>query len=98
LRAFVKGTPFQVRVWRALLQVPAGQLTTYGRLAAAVGNPAAARATGTAVGKNPIACLIPCHRVIRETGVMGNYRWGRTRKRALVAWEGARETVVTPSV
>ena len=87
LRAFVKGTPFQVRVWRALLQIPAGRLTTYGRLAEAVENPAAARATGTAVGQNPVAYLIPCHRVIRETGVVGNYRWGRTRKRAIVAWE-----------
>ena len=92
LRAFVKGTVFQVRVWRALLQIPAGQLVTYGRLAGAVGNPAAARAAGTAVGQNPLAYLIPCHRVIRETGVVGDYRWGRTRKRALVAWESARET------
>ncbi len=93
LRAFVKGSAFQVRVWRALLQVPPGQLTTYGQLAQAVGNPAAARAVGTAVGQNPLACLIPCHRVIRETGVIGHYRWGRTRKRALVAWESARRTV-----
>jgi AraC family transcriptional regulator of adaptative response/methylated-DNA-[protein]-cysteine methyltransferase len=93
LRAFVQGTAFQVRVWRALLQVPAGRLTTYGRLAEAVGNPRAARAVGTAVGQNPLACLIPCHRVIRETGVMGNYRWGRIRKRALVAWESAHETI-----
>jgi AraC family transcriptional regulator of adaptative response/methylated-DNA-[protein]-cysteine methyltransferase len=97
LRAFVTGTPFQVRVWRALLQIPPGQLTSYGRLAAAAGNPAAARAAGTAVGQNPLAYLIPCHRVIRETGVMGNYRWGRTRKRALLAWESARETIVMPS-
>ena len=87
LRAFVQGTAFQVRVWRALLQIPAGQLTSYGRLAEAVGHAAAARAVGTAVGQNPIAGLIPCHRVIRDTGVMGNYRWGRVRKRALVAWE-----------
>jgi len=94
LRAFVKGSAFQVRVWRALLQVPAGQLITYARLAEAVGHPAAARAVGTAVGQNPLACLIPCHRVIRETGVVGNYRWGQTRKRALVAWESARQTFV----
>lgn len=92
LRAFVTGTAFQVRVWRALLQVPPGRLITYGRLAQAVGHPAAARAVGTAVGQNPLACLIPCHRVIRETGVISNYRWGRTRKCALVAWESARET------
>lgn len=88
LRAFVRGTAFQVRVWRALLQVPPGQLITYGRLAAAVGCPAAARAVGTVVGRNPLAYLIPCHRVIRETGIIGDYRWGGIRKRAMVAWEG----------
>lgn len=97
LRAFVTGTAFQVRVWRALLQIPAGQLTTYGRLAEAAGNPAAARAAGTAVGQNSLAYLIPCHRVIRETGVMGDYRWGRIRKRALVAWESARQ-MIAPSI
>jgi AraC family transcriptional regulator of adaptative response/methylated-DNA-[protein]-cysteine methyltransferase len=89
LRAFVRGTPFQFRVWRALLQIPAGQLTTYGRLAEALGNPKASRAVGSAVGANSLAYLIPCHRVIRETGVIGEYRWGRVRKRALVAWENA---------
>ena len=90
LRALVKGTAFQVRVWRALLEIPAGRLTSYGRLAALAGQPAAARAVGTAVGKNPLAYLIPCHRVIRETGVIGDYRWGRIRKQAIVAWESAR--------
>ena len=89
LCAFVKGTAFQVRVWRALLRVPSGQLITYGRLAAAAGCPAAARAVGTAMGRNPLAFLIPCHRAIRETGVVGDYRWGRIRKRAIVAWECA---------
>jgi len=89
LRAFVTGTAFQVKVWRALLQIAPGQLTTYGRLAEAVGNPAAARAVGTAVAHNPLAYLIPCHRVIRETGVVGNYRWGRIRKRVMLAWETA---------
>lgn len=92
LRAFVTGTAFQVRVWRALLQVAPGQLTTYGRLAESVGNPAAARAVGTAVGQNPLAYLIPCHRVIRETGVVGDYHWGRIRKRALLAWETSAKT------
>jgi AraC family transcriptional regulator of adaptative response/methylated-DNA-[protein]-cysteine methyltransferase len=92
LRAFVQGTPFQLRVWRALLQIPAGQLTTYGRLAEAVGNPKASRAVGSAVGANSLAYLIPCHRVIRETGVIGEYRWGQVRKRALVAWEGMRNS------
>jgi AraC family transcriptional regulator of adaptative response/methylated-DNA-[protein]-cysteine methyltransferase len=89
LRAFVRGTPFQLRVWRALLQIPAGRLTSYGRLAQALGNPKASRAVGSAVGANSLAYLIPCHRVIRETGVIGEYRWGQVRKRALVAWENA---------
>jgi AraC family transcriptional regulator of adaptative response/methylated-DNA-[protein]-cysteine methyltransferase len=89
LRAFVCGTPFQVRVWRALLQVQPGTLTSYGRLASAIDKPTAARAVGTAVGKNPLAYLIPCHRVIRETGVIGDYHWGAIRKRAMIAWEGS---------
>ena len=93
LRALVKGTPFQVRVWRALLRVPSGTLVTYGNLAEAIGQPMAARAVGSAVGKNNLAYLIPCHRVIRETGVIGDYRWGRSRKRAIVAWESSKETV-----
>jgi AraC family transcriptional regulator of adaptative response/methylated-DNA-[protein]-cysteine methyltransferase len=89
LRAFVRGTPFQLRVWRALVQIPSGQLTTYGRLAIALNHPAAARAVGSAVGANSLAYLIPCHRVIRETGVIGEYRWGKIRKRALLTWESA---------
>jgi AraC family transcriptional regulator of adaptative response/methylated-DNA-[protein]-cysteine methyltransferase len=89
LRAFVQGTPFQLRVWRALVRIPAGEVTTYGRLAVMLGNPKAARAVGSAVGANALAYLIPCHRVIRETGVIGEYRWGQVRKRALVAWENA---------
>jgi AraC family transcriptional regulator of adaptative response/methylated-DNA-[protein]-cysteine methyltransferase len=87
LRAFVRGTPFQVRVWRALLNVPSGSLTTYGRLSAAINHPAAARAVGSAVGANPISFVIPCHRVIRETGALGNYGGGRIRKRAIIGWE-----------
>jgi AraC family transcriptional regulator, regulatory protein of adaptative response / methylated-DNA-[protein]-cysteine methyltransferase len=87
LRAFVRGTPFQLRVWRALLRVPAGALTTYGRLAAILNQPTAARAVGSAVGANPLAFIIPCHRVIRETGVLGNYRWDPVRKRAILGWE-----------
>ncbi|HEM46436.1 MAG TPA: methylated-DNA--[protein]-cysteine S-methyltransferase, partial [Alphaproteobacteria bacterium] len=89
LRAFVRGTAFQVQVWRALLQVRAGALVSYRDLAEALGRPSAARAVGTAVGRNPLAYLIPCHRVIRETGVVGTYRWGTGRKRAMVAWESA---------
>jgi AraC family transcriptional regulator of adaptative response/methylated-DNA-[protein]-cysteine methyltransferase len=87
LSAYVKGTEFQLRVWRALLQIPQGQLTTYGRLAAAIGQPTASRAVGSAVGSNSVAWLIPCHRVIRETAAIGGYRWGSLRKRAIIARE-----------
>jgi|SRR5438105_3275619 len=87
LRAFVRGTPFQVRVWRALLQIPLGSLTTYGRLAQLIGQSKAARAVGSAVGANPISFIVPCHRVIRETGALGNYGGGPIRKRAMVGWE-----------
>jgi AraC family transcriptional regulator of adaptative response/methylated-DNA-[protein]-cysteine methyltransferase len=89
LRVLVRGTNFQVRVWRALLEIPQGTLTTYGRIAEALGDRAAARAVGAAVGQNRLAWLIPCHRVIRETGAFGAYRWGLTRKKAIVAWESA---------
>jgi len=88
-RVFVAGTPFQLQVWRALVRIPAGDVTSYGALAGALGRPHAARAVGTACGANPLAFLIPCHRVIRETGVVQGYRWGNTRKRALLAWEAA---------
>lgn len=101
LRTFVRASAFQWRVWRALLQVPAGACISYGQLATAIGAPAAARAVGTAVGSNSLAFLIPCHRVIRETGVLGEYRWGRERKRAMLAWEDsvAREsTSVQPPI
>lgn len=89
LRAYVKGSSFQLRVWRALIEVPPGTLVSYGSLAEAIGSPGAARAVGTALGGNPLAFLIPCHRVIRETGVMGAYQWGAVRKRAIVAWESS---------
>ncbi len=95
LRAFVQGTAFQVRVWRALLQVRPGRVISYGRLAAALGKPGAARAAGSAVGKNPLAYLIPCHRVIRETGAIGDYRWGQVRKRAMMAWESSSSFTAT---
>ena len=90
LRLWVRGTSFQHAVWKALLRIPAGSLTTYRRVAEAIGNPDAARAVGTAVGANPVALLIPCHRVIRETGAFTGYRWGVGRKRALIAWESGR--------
>lgn len=94
LRALVRGSEFQLRVWRALLQVPPGALVSYGQLAAALDNPRAARAVGNAVAQNSLAYLIPCHRVIRETGIVGEYRWGSERKRAMLAWESA--GVITP--
>ncbi|MDF7801551.1 methylated-DNA--[protein]-cysteine S-methyltransferase [Pontiellaceae bacterium B1224] len=90
LKAYVKGTDFQVKVWQALLQVPEGQLVSYGHLARFVESPGASRAVGTAVGTNPIGFLIPCHRVIRETGAQGGYRWGTERKRAIQVWESQR--------
>jgi AraC family transcriptional regulator of adaptative response/methylated-DNA-[protein]-cysteine methyltransferase len=90
LRAHVRGTQFQLRVWRALLRVPPGALISYGRLAELSDAARAARAVGTAVGDNPLACLIPCHRVIRGTGIVGQYRWGTNRKRMLIGWEATR--------
>lgn len=84
---FVKGTNFQINVWKALLNIPYGHLTTYGKIAKNIGNPKAFRAVGTAVGANPVSLLIPCHRVIRSTGVIGEYRWGSTRKRSILSWE-----------
>jgi AraC family transcriptional regulator of adaptative response/methylated-DNA-[protein]-cysteine methyltransferase len=86
----VKGTNFQIKVWRALLNIPPGMLRSYDHIARVVGKPKAARAVGGAVGANPIAYLIPCHRVIRSLGIIGGYRWGTTRKRALIAWEAGR--------
>lgn len=85
--AFVSGTAFQLKVWRALLLIPRGNLATYSCIASAIGNPGALRAVGAACGSNPVAYLIPCHRVIRETGVVSGYRWGRERKRSLLALE-----------
>lgn len=89
LAVLVKGSNFQVQVWRALLALPPGALTTYGELAAAIGRPEAARAVGTAVGANAIAYLIPCHRVIRASGVISGYRWGAGRKAAMLLREAA---------
>jgi len=89
LGAFVQGTPFQVKVWRALLRIPPGCLASYGWIARTIGEPRAVRAVGSACGQNPVAYLIPCHRVIRETGIVQGYRWGAPRKRAIVAWEAA---------
>ncbi len=85
----LKGTNFQIKVWEALLSIPMGSLTSYQELARAIGNPTASRAVGSAVGTNPIAYLIPCHRVIRSSGAFGNYRYGTVRKKAILLWEQA---------
>lgn len=90
LSIHLRGTDFQLQVWQALLSIPEGRLVTYGRLARMVGSPKAARAVGSALGDNPVALLIPCHRVLRSSGAIGGYRWGTDRKRALIAWEAAR--------
>ncbi len=90
IKLHLKGTDFQLKVWEALLKVPTGHLETYGNIATAIQKPKAARAVGTAIGSNPIAFLIPCHRVIQSTGVFGGYMWGSTRKTAIIGWEAAK--------
>lgn len=89
LRLHLRGTNFQIKVWEALLAVPEGAVTTYAALARAIGHPRSARAVGSAVGHNPIALLIPCHRVLRSAGELSGYRWGGARKQAILAREGA---------
>ena len=84
------GGPFQIKVWEALLAIPTGHVTTYADIACAIGHPQAHRAVGTAVGRNPISFLIPCHRALRRDGGLGGYHWGLPRKRAMLAWEAAR--------
>lgn len=84
------GAPFQIKVWEALLRVPSGHVTSYSELASAVGHPKAVRAVGTAVGRNPISFVIPCHRALRKSGELGGYHWGLPVKRAILAWEAAR--------
>lgn len=88
-RLLMIGAPFQLKVWEALVQIPSGMVTTYGEIAQAVGSPKAVRAVGTAVGKNPISWLIPCHRAIRKSGGLGGYHWGLPVKRAMLAYEAA---------
>jgi len=89
LPVFVRGTQFQVRVWEALLQIPAGEVTTYGALAHQLETPKGSRAVGQAVGRNPVSLLIPCHRVIRESGLLGGYRWGLGVKKLILAQEAS---------
>ncbi|MBI3561623.1 MAG: methylated-DNA--[protein]-cysteine S-methyltransferase [Gammaproteobacteria bacterium] len=90
LSLYVSGTNFQISVWKALLAIPPATVTSYSQVAAAIDQPHSARAVGLAVGANPVAFLIPCHRVIQQSGKLGGYRWGETRKHALHAWETAR--------
>jgi AraC family transcriptional regulator of adaptative response/methylated-DNA-[protein]-cysteine methyltransferase len=89
-RLHLIGAPFQIKVWEALLAIPSGQVTTYSEIARAIGHPKAVRAVGTAVGRNPVSWLIPCHRALRKSGALGGYHWGLPVKRALLAWEAAR--------
>jgi len=87
IKLHLNGSGFQLKVWEALLSIPMGNLTTYGTIARHIGTPKASRAVGTAIGSNPVAFLIPCHRVIQATGALGGYMWGETRKSALIGWE-----------
>ena len=84
------GSPLQIKVWEALLSIPSGHVTTYGQIADKIGQPRAVRAVGTAVGRNPVSWLIPCHRALRKSGALGGYHWGLPVKRALLAWESAK--------
>ncbi|MBK6610423.1 MAG: methylated-DNA--[protein]-cysteine S-methyltransferase [Sphingobacteriales bacterium] len=90
IKLHLKGTEFQLKVWETLLKIPMGQLSTYGNIAEQIGNANASRAVGTAIGSNPVAFLIPCHRVIQSSGNFGGYMWGNTRKTAIIGWEGAK--------
>lgn len=90
VKLHLKGTDFQLKVWECLLKIPMGNLSTYGSIAKKIGHPKASRAVGTSVGDNPVAFLIPCHRVIQSSGLIGGYMWGQTRKKAIIGWEAAR--------
>lgn len=89
IKLHLKGSPFQLKVWETLLRIPLGGLTTYGTIARHLNNSKASRAVGTAVGDNPVAYIIPCHRVIQSSGLLGGYHWGLTRKSAMLGWEAA---------
>jgi AraC family transcriptional regulator of adaptative response/methylated-DNA-[protein]-cysteine methyltransferase len=87
IKLHLKGTDFQLKVWETLIKIPSGKLSTYGQIADHLDNPNASRAVGTAIGSNPVAYLIPCHRVIQSTGIFGHYHWGSDRKTAIIGWE-----------
>ena len=95
LKLHLKGTDFQIKVWETLLKIPTGDLATYADIANELQNPKANRAVGSAVGKNPVAFLIPCHRVIKSTGELGQYHWGTAKKTAMIGWEAARNSIST---
>jgi AraC family transcriptional regulator of adaptative response/methylated-DNA-[protein]-cysteine methyltransferase len=90
IKLHLKGTQFQLKVWETLLKIPLGALTTYGNIAEKIENPQASRAVGTAIGSNPVAYLIPCHRIIKSGGTFGGYMWGKTRKTVMIGWEAAK--------
>ncbi len=90
IKLHLKGTPFQLKVWEALLKIPSGELSTYSTVAGIIKSPKAFRAVGTAIGDNPIAYLMPCHRVIKSTGIIGEYHWGSIRKTSMIGWEQSR--------
>jgi AraC family transcriptional regulator of adaptative response/methylated-DNA-[protein]-cysteine methyltransferase len=90
IKLHLKGTDFQLKVWETLLKIPMGKLSTYGNIAEQIHSPKASRAVGSAIGDNPVAFLIPCHRVIQSTGIFGGYHWGGTRKVAMIGWEAVK--------
>ncbi|WP_127113568.1 bifunctional helix-turn-helix domain-containing protein/methylated-DNA--[protein]-cysteine S-methyltransferase [Shimia sediminis] len=92
---YMIGSPLQIKVWEALMRIPSGQVSTYSEIAGSIGMPRAVRAVGTAVGRNPVSWLIPCHRALRKSGALGGYHWGLPVKRALLAWETARAEAET---
>lgn len=94
IKLHLKGTEFQLKVWETLLKIPMGQLSTYGNIAEQICNANASRAVGTAIGNNPVAFLIPCHRVIQSSGNIGGYMWGETRKTAIIGWESAKTDIL----
>ena len=94
IKLHLRGTEFQLKVWEALLKVPMGQLSTYGTIAEEIQSPKASRAVGTAIGSNPVAYLIPCHRDIQSSGLLGGYMWGATRKTAMIGWEAAKTNAI----
>lgn len=98
IKLHLKASPFQLKVWHALLKIPSGSLASYGDIARHIAQPTSSRAVGNAIGNNPVAYLIPCHRVIQASGSLGNYRWGTVRKSAMIGWEASRSDLREPIV